>query len=87
MAHLCANGAQSATPTSPFDPAERGSRFFVADSLELDGNLRLSAGVVTSYGNHLRTFRQSGAAPEASELVVHSVWLHPGASMVLASME
>ncbi len=67
-----------------FDPAERGSRFFIADSLELDGNLRLATGVVTSYGNRLRTFRQAGADPEASDLVEHAVWIHPGASLVLA---
>ena len=67
-----------------FDPAERGSRFFMADSLELEGDLRLATGVITSYGNRLRTFRQSGVDGEASVLVEHSVWIHPGASLVLA---
>ncbi|HSO40458.1 MAG TPA: hypothetical protein VLT33_48360, partial [Labilithrix sp.] len=41
-----------------FEPAERGSRFFVADSLELDERAKLAVGLVTSYGNRLRTFRQ-----------------------------
>src|SRR5690242_14084678 len=67
-----------------FDPAERGSRFFVADSLELDGSLRFATGVVTSYGTQLRTFRQAGGDAERSDLVAHSVWLHPGASLVLS---
>ena len=67
-----------------FDPAERGSRFFVADSLELDGSLRFATGVVTSYGTQLRTFRQAGSDAERSDLVAHSVWLHPGASLVLS---
>ena len=66
-----------------FEPAERGSRFFVADSLELDGKLRFTTGVVTSYGNRLRTFRPSfGVEPPA--LIEHSVWIHPGASLVLS---
>ena len=64
------------------DPAERGSRFFVADSLELDGSLRFTTGLVTSYGSRLRTFRQAGD-PERSTLVEHSVWLHPGATVVM----
>ena len=67
-----------------FDPAARGSRFFVADSLELDDRQPLAVGLVTSYGLRLRTFKQSGGDPEASDLVTHSVWLHPGASYVVA---
>lgn len=68
-----------------FEPAPRGSRFFVADSLELDGNLRFAAGVVTSYGHRLRTFRQAGTTDlERSDLLTHAVWIHPGASVVFA---
>jgi len=71
-----------------FDPSERGSRFFVADSLDLDGDLRFTTGVVMSYGSRLRTFRQSdsapGEGPEASRLIENSFWIHPGASIVLA---
>jgi hypothetical protein len=67
-----------------FEPAERGSRFFVADSLELDGNLRLTTGVVTSYGNRLRTFRATALRAEPPALVEHSVWIHPGAALVLS---
>lgn len=81
---LTARAAHAQALLERFDPAERGSRFFVADSLELEGNLRLSTGVVTSYGNRLRTFRASGADPEASDLVVHAAWIHPGASLVVA---
>lgn len=66
-----------------FDPAERGSRFFVADSLELDGSFRFTTGLVTAYGSHLRTFRQA-VEPERSNLVEQSVWLHPGASLVMS---
>ena len=67
-----------------FDPAERGSRFFVADSLELDGDMRFATGVVASYGNRLRTFKQPGSDSERSSLIESSLWLHPGASLVMA---
>jgi OOP family OmpA-OmpF porin len=67
-----------------FDPAERGSHFFVADSLELDGSLRVTTGVVTSYGNRLRTFRLAGGRAEPPALIEHSLWIHPGASLVLS---
>lgn len=80
-------GARSAHAQSlleRFDPAERGSRFFVADSLELDERKPLAVGLVTSYGLRLRTFKQSGGDPEASDLVTQSLWLRPGASYVLA---
>lgn len=66
-----------------FDPAERGSRFFVADSLEFDGSFRFTTGLVTAYGSQLRTFRQA-VEPERSNLVEQSVWLHPGASLVMS---
>ena len=75
--------AQAQPLLERFEPAERGSRFFVADSLELDGSLRFTTGVVTSYGSRLRTFRQAGDS-ERSSLVEHSVWLHPGASLVMS---
>ena len=90
MTAALATGAFGARPAHAqvllerFDPAERGSRFFVADSLELDERLPLAVGLVTSYGLRLRTFKQSGGEPEASDLVTQSIWLHPGASYVLA---
>jgi len=79
-----ARSARAQALLERFDPAARGSRFFVADSLELEGNARFAAGLVTSYGTNLRTFRQSGGDAERSNLVEHSLWLHPGASLVLS---
>jgi hypothetical protein len=76
--------AQAQPLLERFDPAERGSRFFVADSLELDAQLRFTTGAVFSYASRPRTFRQTGADAEASRLVEHSFWLHPGASLVMA---
>jgi len=79
-----ARSAQAQVLLERFEPAERGSRFFVADSLELDGHLRFAAGVVTSYGSRLRTFRQSPGDQEKSTLIEHALWIHPGASLVIA---
>ena len=44
--------------------SERGSRFFVADSLDLEGKVRLATGVVTTYQHGLRVFgtKQEGAS-------------------------
>ena len=75
--------AQAQSLVERFEPAERGSRFFVADSLELDGSFRFTTGLVTSYGSQLRTFRQT-VEPERSNLIEQSVWLHPGASLVMS---
>ncbi len=75
--------AQAQSLLERFDPAPRGSRFFVADSLELDGSFRFTTGLVTSYGSQLRTFRQT-VEPERSNLIEQSVWLHPGASLVMS---
>jgi hypothetical protein len=79
-----AGNARAQAVLERFDPAERGSRFFLADSLELDGDLRVAAGVVTSYGHRLRTFRQAPGPAEQSRLVDHSLWMHAGGSLVMA---
>lgn len=80
---LHARGAHADTAQlDRFEPAERGSRFFAADSLELDGRLRFVPGVVTSYASRLRVFGE----PEGTQrhLVANELVLHPGASLVMA---
>lgn len=74
---------------SRFEPSERGSRFFVADSLELHhgpaGVSRplFAVGIASSWASRARTFgtRTEG---ERSTLVEHALYLHPGASVVLS---
>lgn len=74
---------------SRFEPAERGSRFFVADSLELrhsvDGVARpfLVVGMPVSYAARARTFG-SASEGEQSHLSNVALYLHPGASVVLS---
>jgi len=82
---LLTSRAASAQLLDRFDPAERGSRFFVADSLELEAaRPRVAAGVVVSYARELRTFEQARGDREASTLVSSSLWIRPGASIAIA---
>jgi OOP family OmpA-OmpF porin len=65
-----------------FEPAAPGSRFFAADSLELDGDLRVTPGVASTYGRRLRIF----GTPEGTvrQLVASELVVRPGLSIVLA---
>jgi outer membrane protein OmpA-like peptidoglycan-associated protein len=66
-----------------FDPADRGSEWFVNDSLDLRGHLRPSAsGVIGAWAfKPLVAYDINGV--EQATLVEHQVFVHPGASMVL----
>ena len=66
-----------------FNPSERGSEWFVLDSLDLRGHLRPSAGgVVGTWAyNPLVVYDRDGNY--VSSLVEHQVFVHPGASLVL----
>jgi OOP family OmpA-OmpF porin len=65
-----------------FDPSERGSEWFVLDSLDLRGHLRPAAGVVGSWAyNPLVAYDLDGNY--VTSLVEHQLFVHPGASVVL----
>ena len=73
---------------SRFEPSERGSRFFVADSLELgDGRLgrkaRVAVGVASAYAYRTRLFGNDREGEETS-LVKQAFYVHPGASVTVA---
>ena len=79
--------AQTAAALSRFEPAERGSRFFFADSLELvrpASSVRplVAAGVASSWAYRAHTYGTLGEG-ERSRLVEHALYFHPGASVVL----
>jgi OmpA-OmpF porin, OOP family len=65
-----------------FDPAERGSEWFVLDSLDLRGHLRPAAGVVATWAYDPLVVRDRDGN-YISSLVEHQVLVHPGASLVL----
>src|SRR5262249_53117703 len=65
-----------------FDPSERGSDWFVLESLDFRGHLRPAAGMVVEYGYRpLAIYNGDGTV--RSNLVQDSLVLHPGASLVL----
>ncbi|HEY2514109.1 MAG TPA: hypothetical protein VGI39_24750, partial [Polyangiaceae bacterium] len=85
--------AQTTTPTTPaatspgfavnhFDPSERGSEWFAADSLDLRGHGRLAIGVVADWAYRpLVATDQNGNFLRS--IVLNQVVLHPGATVVL----
>ncbi len=65
-----------------FDPSERGSSWFVLDSLDLRGHGRPAIGVVGSWGYKPLVVYDRGGGGSRSALVEHQVVVHPGASVV-----
>jgi len=65
-----------------FEPAERGSQFFVVDNLDLRGAARPALGAVLDYGyKPLVAYDLDGN--ERSAVVRHQAWVHLGGSLVL----
>jgi hypothetical protein len=65
-----------------FEPAERGSRFFVVDPLDFRGPWRPAAGAVLDYGyKPLVAYDNNG--DERGVIIRHQMWLHLGGSIVL----
>ncbi len=66
-----------------FEPSERGSEWFTLDSLDLRGKVRGAAGVIADYGYKPLVFYDANGK-EVDTLVKHQLFLHAGASLVLA---
>ena len=65
-----------------FDPSERGSDWFVLDSLDFRGDKRVAAGLVLGYAYlPLAVYNSDGSL--RSKIVQDSLVAHPGASVVL----
>ena len=65
-----------------FEPAEQGSAWFVAESLDYRGHGRLAAGVVLDYANNaLVAYDRAGTL--AARILRHQGYVHLGASLVL----
>lgn len=65
-----------------FDPSERGSEWFVLDTLDFRGRYKVSLGVVGDYGyKPLVFYDENGKEVEA--LVEHQLFLHVGGSIAL----
>ena len=64
------------------EPSERGSEWFVNDSLDLRGKFRPAIGVVTDYAHRPQVFH--GADGSKVALVTHQMVAHVGAAAVFA---
>ncbi len=85
MAALCSASAMAQSTgfsLDRFEPSERGSEWFTADSLDLRGKNRLTLGVVADYAYKPLVFYKNGAEDHA--LVKDQLFLHVGGSIVLA---
>jgi hypothetical protein len=83
---MLAAGSASAQPSGfavdRFEPSERGSEWFAADTLDLRGHLRPAAGVVGGYGyKPLVVYEPNG--DERGAIVKHQLVTHLGGSLVL----
>ena len=66
-----------------FEPSERGSEWFVSESLDLRGKLRPAIGIVADYGYKPYVLVNRSNDEERSSVISSSFYLHPGASLVL----
>jgi hypothetical protein len=86
IAALTSTARADAAELDRFEVADRGSRFFAADSLDLASpgqKLRVATGVVSTYEHALRAFgtKQEGAS---TTLVSDQLALHAGGGVVMA---
>jgi OOP family OmpA-OmpF porin len=78
-----ASAQQTGFAIDRFEPAERGSQFFVVDNLDLRGAARPALGAVLDYGyKPLVVYDTNGN--ERSAIVRHQTFVHLGGSLVLA---
>ena len=65
-----------------FDPSERGSEWFVMDTLDLRGHVRPAIGVVGDWG-YKPLVLYNGDGSERASIVEHQLFTHLGGSLVL----
>ena len=76
------SAAQQGFAIDRFDPSERGSDWFVAESLDLRGNMRPALGVVGEWAyKPLVLYDANG--DEAASIIEHQIFVHVGASLIL----
>jgi OmpA-OmpF porin, OOP family len=85
MTAATASGQQKGFALDRFDPSERGSEWFVLDSLDLRGHKRVAAGGVIGTWAYKPLVAYDANGNETGALVEHQVFIHPGASVVLWS--
>ncbi len=87
---LLAEGTAHAQQRSPgfsinrFDPSERGSDWFVAESLDFRGQNRFALGVVGDYSHDPIAIYNSITGDQVSAVISNQIYTHFGVSYVLA---
>jgi OOP family OmpA-OmpF porin len=66
-----------------YEPSERGSDWFVLESLDLRGHSRLAAGLVLDYAHDPLVIYEPGGEDERTSVVEHSLYGHVGGALVL----
>lgn len=68
-----------------FDPSERGSEWFVLDTLDMRGKVRPAFGVVGDWGyKPLAVYDKANGDKEVGSIVEHQFFVHVGGSLSLA---
>ena len=78
--------AQASTPgfaLSRFNPSERGSDWFVAESLDLRGKSRLTLGIASDYAHDPLVAYDGQTGEKVAAIISHQFYTHFGASYVL----
>lgn len=78
-----AHAQESGFALDRFEPSERGSGWFVNDTLDFRGKVRPAIGVVADYGYKPLVVYDRQSGDERSALVRHQLFLHAGGSLVL----
>lgn len=78
-----AQTSSSGFAISHFNPSERGSDWFVAESLDLRGSNRVVVGVVADYAHDPLVAYDEATGDKVSSLISHQFYGHFGASYVL----
>jgi OmpA-OmpF porin, OOP family len=81
LAPSSAHAAEPGFAVDRFEPSERGSNFFVLESLDLRGHVRPAAGVIASYGYRPLVYRVDDEVRAA--MVNHQLTTHVGGSLNL----
>lgn len=66
-----------------FDPSERGSDWFAAESLDLRGHLRPAAGLVADWAYKPLVLYNKSTGDEVSALVENQLYAHVGGSLIV----
>ncbi|MES1173902.1 MAG: OmpA family protein [Myxococcales bacterium] len=66
-----------------FNPSERGSDWFVAESLDLRGNGRLALGIVADYSHDPLAVYDSNSDKQVGAVIANQFFTHVGGSVVL----